>query len=125
MEFVRGQTALGLRRWMGWGKHRVSRVRRPWRRLHKGFTERHDGDFDGKATGLPDAALHFLNPLLKVRMAGGHIAPGIKDRDDRLPLPILGGEAHLLHARPMAKGTKIIRPKPAMAAEILGVFMGL
>ena len=88
------------------------------RRLHKHFRQAEHRNLNRKPTRLPDAALHFLGPLAEVGMALVEIAPGVEDRDHRLPLRVLGGIAHLPQPTAMAKAAKIVRGKPALRTEV-------
>ena len=67
-------------------------------RLDELLRERHRREFDRKAAGLPDAALDILDPLGKVGVALGEIAPGVDDADHRLAEKILARIAHLQRA---------------------------
>src|SRR5437867_9966964 len=55
-------------------------------------------------------------------MTGVDIAPGVDDRDDRFAEVIGARVAHLRGARMMAERAHVIDAKPAMRAELFGLF---
>ena len=91
-------------------------------RLDEGFGERDRRQLDREAAGLQHAALHVLGALAQMRVAGIDLAPGVDDADDRLAGPILGVIADLAQPRAVAERAHVVRPEPAMAAQILRTF---
>ena len=72
----------------------------------------HIGDHRHAAAGgvgLQHAALHILDPLLEVRVAGIDVGPCVDDGDDRPASPILAVIAHLHEARAMAEAAQMVR----------------
>ena len=94
------------------------------RRLLERLGQRHRRQFDREAARLPHAALHLLDPLLEVGVAGVDVAPGVDDRDHRLACIIGAVVAHLRRARAMAEGAQIVHPVPAMTAKVFGALAG-
>ena len=90
------------------------------RRLLERLGERHRRDLDREAPRLPDAALHLLDALLEVAVAGIDVAPRVDDRDHRLAAIIVRRVAHLRGARAMPERPEVVHAVPAVAAQLLG-----
>ena len=58
------------------------------RRFDDRLGERHRRQFDRKAAGLIDAALHVLGAVAQMAVAGVDVAPGVDDADHRLAGPV-------------------------------------
>src|SRR5262249_38152502 len=92
------------------------------RGLHERLAEAHRRDFHREAACLPDAALHLLGAGAEMRMTGVELAPGVDDRDHRLPGIILGREPPLLRARAMPERAQVLRCQPPRAPQLLVAF---
>ena len=92
--------------------------------LHEGFTQAHDGHFDGRSTCLPDAALDLLGPLPEVGVAGDELVPGVEDSDDRFTGELLAVQSKLLVARAMPESAQGIGTEKAVAAEVFRFLAG-
>jgi hypothetical protein len=92
------------------------------RGFDEGLGERHRRQLDGKAAGLPDAALDVFRPLAQMAVAGVDVAPGVEDADHRLAGPVGAVIAELPQSRAMAEGAQIVGTEPAVAAQSLGRF---
>ena len=88
----------------------------------EGLGERHRGQLDGKAAGLPHAPLHVLGALAKMRVTAVDLAPGIDDPEDGLAGVVDVVEAHLLGARPVSECTHVLHAIPAVASQICRLF---
>ena len=106
---------IGAQRLLGLHRQEVAIHHR--RRLLKRLGQRHRRQFNRKAARLPYAALHLLDPLLEMGVAGIDVAPGVDDRDHRLPGIIGAIIAHLRGARTMAEGAQIVRPRTSDDCE--------
>ena len=91
------------------------------RRLHEAFRERDRRHLDGEAARLQYAALHVLDALLEMRVAGVEIRPGVDDPDHGPADPILRRVSHLHQPRAMAEAAQIVRREPASAAKLTGL----
>ena len=109
---VRADLLLGLDREEVAVEHR--------RRLHEALGERDRRHLDREAAGLEHAALHVLDPLLEVHVAGVEVGPGVEDADDRLAHVVGGAVAHLHDARAVAEAAEVVGCEPAGGAELLG-----
>jgi hypothetical protein len=69
---------------------------------------------------LQDTAFYILNTVLKMRVTGIDIRPGVNDGDNGLAIPFLAVVAHLHGPRTVAGGADIIWRKPAAAAQTIG-----
>ena len=95
------------------------------RRLDDRLGKRHRRQFDGKAAGLIDAALHVLGARAQVAVAGVDVAPGVDDADHRLADPVGAVKAELLQPRAVAERAQVVLAEPAIAAQFLGrLFLG-
>src|SRR4051812_47825416 len=74
----------------------------------------------GVAARLPYAALHLLDALLEMGVAGVRIRPGVDDADHRLAGVVAAVVAHLRGARAMAERAQVVHPEPAVAAQLFG-----
>ena len=92
------------------------------RRFDERLGERHRRQLDGKAAGLPDAALDVLGALAQMAVAGVDLAPGVEDADHRLAGPVGAVVAELPEPRAMAERAQIVAAEPAVAAQFLGRF---
>ncbi len=90
--------------------------------LDHAFRKRNRRQLQREPTGLQNPALHVFHTLLEVHVALIGVTPGIDDGDDRLAHPVGVRIAHLQHTRAVAKGAKVVRGKPAGAAEIGRLF---
>ena len=92
------------------------------RRFDERLGQRHRRQLDGKAAGLPDAALHVFGAGAQMAVAGIDLAPGVEDADHRLAGPILAVVAELLEPRAMAEGAQVVAAEPAVAAQLFRRF---
>ena len=86
--------------------------------------QRDGGHLDGKAAGLPHAALDLLRAAAEMGVALIDLAPGVDDRDHRLAGVVLAAVAHLQGARAVTEGAQILGTVPAMAAQLFRGFSG-
>ena len=84
--------------------------------FHLALGQRDGGQFHRKATRLQNTAPDIIDALFEMGMALVEIGPGIDDGNHRLACIFFQGIAHLIHARAMAEGSKIIRAEPARGA---------
>ncbi len=113
---------IGLQQFLGFHREEVAIQHRG--RFLERLGERHHRHFDRKATGLPDAALHFFDALFEVRVARVDLAPRVDDGDHRLAHVIRRVVTHLRGARTVAERAQIVHAVPAVAAKLLRCFAG-
>jgi hypothetical protein len=76
-------------------------------RLDEALGDRQCGEFDREAACHQDAALHVVDALLEVHMAGLQVRPSVNDGDNRFTLPLLRRVAHLHGAGAVAERTQV------------------
>ena len=102
------------------GEVAVQRRRRPLAR----FLDRVDREFQRQAAGGGDAVPHPLRQVEVVAVAGGDVAAGLGDADDRLArLQLAPRQAEIEVALGVERGhARIVRVvEPALAAELEGL----
>ena len=92
-------------------------------RLLERLGQRHRRHFHREAARLPYAALHFLDALLEVGVAGIDVAPGVDDGDHRLAGVVAAVVTHLRRARAVAEGAHVLGAVPAVAAQLVRSFL--
>ena len=83
---------------------------------HNGLAERGHRELDGKAASLPDAALHVIRQLTKMRVAGGQFRPRVADADDRAPVEHVSREPLVAHPASVSETILVDLAKPRCRA---------
>ena len=82
-----------------------------------GLAEREDGQVEGHAAGLPDAALHVVGDLVEVGVARAQVRRRVGDGDLRSPVECVAGKTPA-HPRPVDVGVAVIAAVPLRAAPL-------